>query len=56
MKEEDYLYSLSHNGEMKEWLLLGEDWRKISKIKIELFKLNFQVLNLGKIQTSKSKS
>ena len=56
MKEEDNLYSLSHNGEMKEWLLLGEDWRKISKIKIELFKLKRPSGEFRKIQTSKSKS
>ena len=27
--DEDHFYSLSDNGEMKEWLLLAEDRRKI---------------------------
>ena len=37
--DEDHFYSLSDNGEMKEWLLLAEDRSQISKIEIESFKI-----------------
>ena len=58
--DEDHFYSLSDNGEMKEWLLLAEDRSQISKIEIESFKIkrpSDQFLQaIGQIQTSKSQS
>lgn len=58
--DEDHFFSLSDNGEMKEWLLKAEDRSNITNIELETYKLkrpSEQFLQaIGQVQTSKGPS